>query len=229
MGNGFLLTAADKLLDAIIEYYGSGEYVKPFRSKDVADCVVQHAAAAGVTAMGAGILPGAGSLVAMGISVGAIWTMYVRICMIIGVELGKNKLKALASAVVTNIVTQMAGIFAMEFAFSLIPGAGIVIVGAGNFVIVYIAGLIFLTTLTQLFKVKRSDVENMSNDEWIASLKESISNIDKKAVFKEAKDFFMGMKRDGSLNNVGESVDINVDNSSNNFEKSDDVDTDNPL
>ena len=69
----------------------------------------------------------------------------------------------------------------------------------------------------------------MSNDEWIASLKESISNIDKKAVFKEAKDFFMGMKRDGSLNNVGESVDIKVDNSSNNFEKSDDVDTDNPL
>ena len=52
MGVVSLNLVSEKLLEVAMKYYESGEYVKPFQSKDLADCVVQHAAAAGVAAMG---------------------------------------------------------------------------------------------------------------------------------------------------------------------------------
>lgn len=76
MTQRMLLVVSEELLKAVSNYYESGEYVKPFHSKDLADCVVQHSAAVGVAAMGAGILPGVGSVVAIGIGTAAIWRMY---------------------------------------------------------------------------------------------------------------------------------------------------------
>lgn len=60
MTQQILLAVSEELLKAVSNYYESGEYVKPFRSKDLADCVVQHSAAVGIAAMGVGVLPGAG-------------------------------------------------------------------------------------------------------------------------------------------------------------------------
>ena len=62
--------------------------------------------------------------------------------------------------------------------------------------------------LTKLFKANRQDVETMTDAEVAASIKEAFSNIDKKAVFKEAKNLFTSMRKDGSLNEVGKDVDI---------------------
>ena len=45
MTQKMLMLVADELMKAVSNYYESGEYVKPFRSKDLADCVVQHSAA----------------------------------------------------------------------------------------------------------------------------------------------------------------------------------------
>ena len=180
-------------------------------NKDLADCVVQHSAAVGVSAMAAGILPGAGSVAAAGLAVAAIWRMYIKICQIIGVPFGKNKLKAISSAALTNIATQMAGVYAIQLASSLIPGAGIVTSGVVNFATTYIAGLVFLMVLTRLFKTQRQDVENMSDEELVKSVKEAFANIDAKAIFKEAKDLFTTMRKDGTLNEVSEGVDISDD------------------
>lgn len=111
MTQQMLMIVSDELLKAVSNYYESGEYVKPFRSKDLADCVVQHSAAVGISAMGAGILPGAGAVISVGVATAAIWRMYVKICQIIGVPFGKNRLKAFASAVLTNIATQLAAVY----------------------------------------------------------------------------------------------------------------------
>lgn len=212
MTQKFLMVVSDELLKAVSNYYESGEYIKPFRSKDLADCVVQHSAAVGISAMGAGVLPGAGSVIAVGIAVAAIWRMYIKICQIIGVPFGKNKLKAFASAALTNIATQLAAIYAVQIATSLIPGVGVITGGMINFASTYFAGLIFLVVLTRLFKAKRQDgVEEMSDAEVVASIKAAFASIDKKAVFKEAKDLFTSMQKDGTLNEVGKDVDISDD------------------
>ena len=75
MTQKMLMLVADELMKAVSNYYESGEYVKPFQSKDLADCVVQHSAAVGVSAMAAGILPGAGAVAAVGLAAAAIWRM----------------------------------------------------------------------------------------------------------------------------------------------------------
>ena len=211
MTQKMLMLVADELMKAVSNYYESGEYVKPFQSKDLADCVVQHSAAVGVSAMAAGIVPGAGAVAAVGLAAAAIWRMYVKICQIIGVPFGKNKLKAISSAALTNIATQMAGVYAIQLASSLIPGAGIVTSGVVNFATTYIAGLVFLMVLTRLFKTQRQDVENMSDEELVKSVKAAFANIDAKAIFKEAKDLFTTMRKDGTLNEVSEGVDISDD------------------
>lgn len=208
MTQKMLMVVSEKLLEAVSNYYESGEYVKPFRSKDLADCVVQHSAAVGVAAMGAGVLPGAGSVVALGIVVAAIWRMYIKICTIIGVPFGKNKLKALASAALTNIATQLGAVYALQIASSFIPGTGVISSGVVNFASTYIAGLLFLMVLTRLFKTGRQDVEDMSDEELTASMKAAFASIDVKAIFKEAKNIFTDMRKDGSLNRASEGVDI---------------------
>ena len=137
--------------------------------------------------------------------------MYIKVCQIIGVSFGKNKLKAISSAVLTNLITQLAGIFAMQVAASFIPGAGLVIVGVGNFTVTYFAGLIFLNVLTKIFQAKRTDIEEMSNEEWVNSIKMAFSSIDKKAVLNEAKNLFMQMRKDGSLDEAGKNIDISTE------------------
>lgn len=194
--------AAEKLLEAAMKYYESGEYVKPFQSKDLADCVVQHAAAAGVAAMGTNLLPGVGGLISGGVACGAVWTMYIKICKTIGVPFSKNKLKALSSALLTNLVTQLAGVFALSF----IPGAGAVAAGVVNFSVTYFAGLTFLIMLTKLFKTERKDSLEFDNDAWKESFKSALKEVDKKAIIKEAKDLFMNMKNSGTLEEVGKDV-----------------------
>lgn len=211
MPQKMLMLVAEELMKAVSVYYESGEYVKPFQSKELADCVVQHSAAVGISAMGAGVLPGAGSVVAAGLCVAAIWRMYIKICKIIGVPFGKNKLKALASAALTNVATQLAAVYALQLASSFIPGAGVITGGIVNFAATYFSGLIFLMVLTRIFKTKRRDVEEMSDEELAATMKAAFSSVDKKAVFKEAKDLFTAMRKDGTLNEVSAGVDISDD------------------
>lgn len=208
LSQGIMYRVCEELLNVVSEYYESGEYIKPFRSKDLADCVLQHSAAVGVAAMAIGVLPLAGAVVAMGVGTVAIWKMYVKICSIIGVPFGKNKLKALASAALTNIATQLAATYALQIASSIIPGTGIISSGVINFASTYIAGLLFLLVLTRLFKTGRNDVENMSDEELINTVKSAMASIDMKVIFKEAKNIFMDMRRDGSLEQMGAEVDI---------------------
>ena len=70
ISHGMLVAAAY----ALKEYMSSGAYAENFDSRELADIVVVHSAAAGVAAMAAGVLPGVGSIIASGIAVGAIWS-----------------------------------------------------------------------------------------------------------------------------------------------------------
>ena len=191
------------------QYYKSGAYAENFDSKELADIVVNHAAAAGVSAMAVGILPGVGAIVASGIAVGAIWSMYIRIAAYLKLRFGKDTLKVIASAVVSNIITQLVGVLALELAFSFIPGAGIVTGGLVNFGITYMAGVIYLNTLTGIFAAGLRPDE-MTDSQVKEQFDSASMNIDAKAAFNEAKNTFKQMKTDGSLEESGKKADINT-------------------
>lgn len=203
INHGMLLAAAY----ALKEYMSSGAYADNFDSKELADIVVGHSAAAGVAAMAAGVLPGVGSIIASGIAVGAIWTMYVRIGMYLELTISKDLWKAIASAVVANIVTQLAGVLVLELAVGFIPGASIIAAGVVNFGITYVAGLIFLKALTEIFRAGKSPDE-MTSEQMKAQFSNAAKSVNVKSAFSEAKSAFNKMKKDGSLNEKGKDIDI---------------------
>lgn len=189
------------------EYMSSGAYADNFDSKELADIVVGHSAAAGVSAMAAGVLPGVGSIIASGIAVGAIWTMYVRIGMYLHLTISKDLWKAIASAVVANIVTQLAGVLVLELAVGFIPGAGIIAAGVVNFGITYVAGLIFLKALTEIFRAGGSP-DKMTSEQMKEQFSNAAKSVNVKSAFSEAKGAFNQMKKDGSLKEKGKDIDI---------------------
>lgn len=180
-----------------------------FKNEDIVNCVIGHSAATAVAAMAAGLLPGAASVVATGIAVASIWTMYWRICKIAGIKLKKNVIKALASAVLANIVTQFAGLILAEVVLSFVPGLAIVICGMVNFAVVYFAGLVFIKALTDIFKAKR-DV-NLNGVDIEAAVKKATASTNKDAVFKESKSVFNAMHKDGSLKKEGRKAQMEID------------------
>lgn len=204
---GILNTAADNLLQAMVDYYVSGEYTEPFSSEQIADCVVGHAAAAGVAAMAGNVIPVVGAGLVTVITTGAVWRMYIKIAEMIGTSLKEKTVKVIASAAISNLAMNAAVMLVLSF----VPGVGSFAAGVINFASVYMAGLIFLTVLTRLFKVKREDINDISNEEWIQSIKNEIKNINLKAVAREAISLFSQMRKDGTLNQKGEGVDISTD------------------
>lgn len=204
MNYNYLLKEAAYMLK---EYVADGSYKGNFDSDELADIVIGHAAAAGVSAMAAGILPGVGAIIASGIAVGAIWTMYVRIGKCLHLSLSKDLWKAVASAVLANIVTQLAGVLALELAVGFIPGASIIAAGVVNFGVTYVAGLIFLKALTDIFRGGQ-DPSTMTGDQMRAQFDSAAKSVNVKSAFSEAKNTFQQMNKDGSLKDKGKDIDI---------------------
>lgn len=126
----------------------------------------------------------------------------------IHVELRKDMLKFLASAVMSNIAINLGAVIAAEVAFSLIPGAGIIGAGIISFATVYIGGILFLKILTGLFKAKATNWDDLSEEELKASVQAAAENTNVKAIFAEAKNLFKDMQKNGSLDKVAEGTDI---------------------
>lgn len=203
MNNAMLKQAAYALRNAL----RNGTLEEPFDSKELANCVINHAAASAIAAMAGGCFTGAAGFIALAISVGAIWKMYIEICRIIKVKIGKNKLKTLASAVLANITTQFAGVIAMEILVSFIPGAAFFICGACNFATVYFAGLVFLKVLTGIF-MAGGDIASADVDDIKAQCSAEVKSTNAKDIYAEAKGAFKEMKDSGTLDDAGKGVDI---------------------
>jgi len=202
-----LNTAADNLLKEVIDYYVSGDYTKPFSSEELADCVVAYAAAASLAAIAGCVVPGMGAGIAITLTTVAVWRMYIKMARIIGTPMKDKTLKAIASAAISNLAANAAIMLVVSF----LPVVGTVACGVINFASVYIAGLIFLTTFTRLFQVRRKDINDISNEEWAENVKETIENINLKKIAKEAISLFSDLHESGRLEQMGRDVDISDD------------------
>jgi len=184
-GISSLLKSAIHALDDTMRSLG-----KEVNIQDLEAIVKEHCAIGAASGVAAAVLPGAGPTVAYGVSLTSIITMYVRLSSALGVKLGKNVIKALASAVVADVSAAVLGSLAISTAFSLVPLAGQAlsgfIVGAGNYGTVYLAALIFIKMLAVLLREKK-DISSMSVSELIQQAQEVSSQIDKKSAMREAK------------------------------------------
>lgn len=132
----------------------AARYLKGYyKSADEAVQTILNCAmvAAGATAVG-GLFPIL-ALPAMIVScVGAVWTMYIKICKCLEIPLGENILKVLASAALSNIATNLIGVFAVELITAAIPGIGSLAGAAATFGCIYLAGMMFMEMLLAFAK-----------------------------------------------------------------------------
>ena len=158
---------------------------------EIAGIIENHALATAVSAMAAGVIPGAGGGIAFGIACASTLTMYGRLASAIGVRLNNGLLKAIASAVVADLAAAIAATVTVAAAVSFIPGVGSMasatLTGITNFGFVYLAGIIFIKMVTSLGV---SRIESMSEDELKSQAKRVQSTIDVKSGMKEAKAAF---------------------------------------
>ena len=192
VGNASLLDAAEKLM-SVTDFYFSTEELKK--------SVLKHAAAAALSCMAGGVLPGAAAVIAGTVTTGAVWATYIKMSKIIGVELEKKTLKVIASAVLSNLAVNAAGMLVVSF----IPGLSIVGCGFLAFSTVYASAVIFLTCLTKIFKGKRIDVDDA---QWKSEVQNTMHNMDLKSIIKEGRQTFSQMRSDGTLDQAGQNVDI---------------------
>lgn len=163
--------------------------------EQIGNIVEQHALASAVAAT-ASMFPGAGPSIAIVAQTAAVYTMYVRINRALGVRLSKNKLKSLATAVVSNIAANAASYVAsivIATGLSFIPGIGstasaLIIAGLGYATMV-VAALSYTSILNV---IGTRNMETLSEEELKEIAKEEMR---KRDISGEMKEFSAEYKR----------------------------------
>jgi uncharacterized protein (DUF697 family) len=181
------------------------EFLGEVGANEIGDIVINHAIGAAAASAASGWIPGAGGTAALMASVGFIWSMYYRINQRIGISISKNKLKSLASAVVSNIASAamslILGILASTV-LSFIPGVGNVaasiIMAALDYGVVFAAGIMYLKMLTKLCK-EGANLNNLSETDLKNAAKTVIDSEDVSKIIKDAKEEYKTARENGTI------------------------------
>lgn len=199
MSYGHLLTHALRELEK-----ATSDYMRQEHIEKAGDTIMACSIAAAIAGVGSGWLPGAGALIATTAWVASIWTMYVRVNIVLGIKIKDNILKSLASAFLTNIIASAGTLilyFIAGFALAFIPGLGslgaVAIDGFIGFVTVYASGLLYIRLLTKVMKGKgEMDLSDVDIDKIV---KETTEESNVKDVIKEGKKMFKEAKKKGEF------------------------------
>lgn len=167
---------------------------------DLMKIVKTHAAGAAASMMATGALPGVGSTIASMIEISFVWSMYYRLCKKMGIDIKKELLKSLGSAVVTNTAASVASSLIAGTVLSIVPGIGtmgaVAVLGLMGYSITYYSGFLFMELLFHVFKAGKS-FKNYSMEEIRNILKEAGKKTSFKEIRQEAKEAFKNRKQDG--------------------------------
>ncbi|MBO4547084.1 MAG: hypothetical protein J5700_05855, partial [Treponema sp.] len=190
--NGERLTVA---INELLASLGSKE--ESVTSEELLKIVKFHAIGAAASNAAAGLIPGVGGTAAAACCAGFVWTMYVRLSKRIGIPFEKNILKALASAVVTNLIGYAAAFLVATSVVSLIPGIGSVAASAVDaslgYAVVYVSGIIYMNLLANLVKGKKN-ISEMSEKEIKEMATETAKESDIKSMLKDAQKGYKSAK-----------------------------------
>lgn len=168
--------------------------------KTIKNCSI----AAAVAGVGTGWLPGAGALVASAAWVAAIWGMYVKVNIDLGISIKKNVLKSLASALLTNIIASAGSYILMivaSFILSFIPGFGtigaVAIDGMIGYITVFASGVLYINLLTKLFKAGKGFT--FTEEEAKGLAKDIVDESDMRTIIKEGRNAYKEDKKAGKF------------------------------
>lgn len=177
----------------------SDSLIKDAQVEKVGEIIQSRAIVAAAGGIGTAILPGVGSVVAAAVAVGAVWEMYVQINRELRISISDNKLKSLASAMLSNLLSNIGGAFLAMVA--VIAGGFIPIINTLlapiqamiGYISVFAAGILYVKFLTKVFKAKGSfsldDIdENKASKDVIRESDVNSMVSELKKSFREDKD-----------------------------------------
>lgn len=180
------------------------DVIKSKNIEKAGETIKKCSIAAAVAGVGTGWLPGAGALVASVAWVAAIWGMYVKVNIDLGISIKKNVLKSLASALLTNIIASAGSYILMivaSFLLSFIPGFGTVgavaIDGMIGYITVFASGVLYINLLTKLFKAGKGFT--FTEEEAKGLAKDIVDESDMRTIIKEGRDAYKEDKKAGKF------------------------------
>lgn len=192
MINGTMMKQAIYALDDSLKQVG-----REINVYEIAEIIENHAGATALSAAAAGIIPGAGGTIALGIACTSTITMYGRLACAMGVRLNNGLIRAVASAVIADLAAAVTASLAAAAAVSFIPGFGSmasgILIGITNFGFVYLAGIIFIKLVCAL-GIER--IENMAEADVKSAAKDIQESINFKEAMKEVKQVYKDRTKD---------------------------------
>lgn len=180
-----------ELLVELKRYYKDADKIE----KIIVNCALTAAAADAVGYL----VPGVALFTLIISCLGAVWAMYIQISRELGVRFGDGMLKALASAVLTNIAMNLGGGFVLGLVSSIVPGLGLVTNTMITFAVIYLSGVMYVNLLVKMLG-RYGSIDGIPDDVNASTLKKDLSmgkNVMKTIFSQTMKDFAKGVFRMG--------------------------------
>ena len=186
--------------------------LKEVGAEEIGEIISVHALGSAASGLASGWIPGAGGTVATIASIGFVWSMYYRINKKLNISISKTILKSLASAILTNIAGSAIALVSGTVIATVLSFTGIgnfassLIMGALNYAVVLVSGIIYMKLLVGLFKAK-NDPSAMSAEDLKSVASEIIRDEDINEMLKKASSEYKRAFKSGKVSGK-ENIDL---------------------
>lgn len=189
------------------------DILKEYASDGVVKILKQHGVAAAGLGAVTGMVTGVGATAAAVAAIGVTWSMYFRINNELNLKFSKVSVKSIASAVITNMITNIAGLVGttvLATLVSFIPAVGnaasAMISAAMDYAIVIAAGIVYMNIISAWTK-NNMNPSNMSEEEIKKAVEQGINETNVKEIIKAARKDYVKARKSGDVTGQ-ERVDI---------------------
>ena len=179
---------------------------------EIIEIIQEFAIFSAASALVGNLVPEAGGLITAIAQTALVWTLYVKINNIIGLEMSDNTAKFIGSAILTNLSLNAGSLllgYAGAVAASFVPIFGQLTAAAIEatlgYTLIYVSAVLYLIFLTKVFQAK-GKIEITGSNEEKEIIKGVIKNTSLKDLIKEAKNNYKEAKNRGDIDRASKNL-----------------------
>ena len=179
---------------------------------EIIEIIQEFAIFSAASALVGNLVPEAGGLITAIAQTALVWTLYVKINNIIGLEMSDNTAKFIGSAILTNLSLNAGSLllgYAGAVAASFVPIFGqftaAAIEATLGYTLIYVSAVLYLIFLTKVFQAKgKIEITGTKKEKEI--IKGVIKNTSLKDLIKEAKNNYKEAKNRGDIDRASKNL-----------------------
>ena len=179
---------------------------------EIIEIIQEFAIFSAASALVGNLVPEAGGLITAIAQTALVWTLYVKINNIIGLEMSDNTAKFIGSAILTNLSLNAGSLllgYAGAVAASFVPIFGqftaAAIEATLGYTLIYVSAVLYLIFLTKVFQAK-GKIEITGSNEEKEIIKGVIKDTSLKDLIKEAKNNYKEAKNRGDIDRASKNL-----------------------